>query len=1776
MLAGLALAYTFSTEQAQCQPITPATDGTDTLVTPDGNRYDIHGGKLSGDGANLFHSFDKFGLDAGQIANFLSNPDIRNILGRVTGGDASLINGLIQVTGGHSNLFLMNPAGIVFGSNASLNVPASFTATTATAIGFGTSPLQGGGWFNAAGVNNYAALVGEPSTFAFTTPQPGAIVNAGNLALGQGQNLTLLGGTVVSTGQMSAAGGQITVAAVPGENWVRLSPAGNLLNLEIQPITDTGVQGKASLPENWTLPIATLPQLLTGGDVGNATGMRVNGEGKVEISGSGITVEAGDVVGREVTGQKVTLSAKRNLTLVPVGAQGIAPQLVTTGDLNLLAGDTVLVRDSLTSPFLAQAGGNLYIQANQSIDILALNHPQTPFVSGGSLSLVSNGNISGDAHFSSGGSFSILNLSGDPGNFLSLFDPIISANGDVEFGNYTGVALKVEATGSIIGRDIEINGPDTGLAPNPNDPDVSLLTSSRALILRAGLTPLQNPSNLPQQAGDTSFVTPRTPLLQTGSIQVGNINTSNSQGDGGPVILDALGNISTGKIDAISTGTTPGKGGSVTLDAGGNITVSGNIGSWSQTSDGSDINLKAIGDISITNCPSSDVCVESFGGDINFESIQGAIKASEATFNASIGRTETPGNITLKAFGDIAIRHLWARGESGQAGNPGNITVMSQAGSIDTSAGFIDANARSGSPNNDGGDVTLMAFGDIITGEIQARGELSGGDITITSQAGKIDTSAGTTSTVSDNGKGGAIALNATGDITTGKIQARGESSGGDITITSTAGGINTSKDTLSASSANGNGGSITLITEKDIVTSTIESSVGQTFMGNPVNGNSGNITITSKAGSIDTSAGTLDSRTNNGTAGSINLMAEKDITTDAILSLLYQGATGTSGDISLTSQAGSITTLGTLDSGITFGSGGSITLKAQNDITTVDIFTRAPNNGIGDSGDISLTSLAGKIDTSAGTTSTVSDNGKGGAIAFTAAGNITTADILSNGAQGSGDIKLTTSNGNIDTIGGTLDSSSDNGNGGAIAFTAAGDIKASEIDSGSTNDSGGAINLTAGNTISISDAITLGSSGKGGGAITINTPGGVNLPASISPGGVDIIAGNETPLGNFSLPSGTTLNTSGGSISLAFADNFTLNNSVSTAGGDFSLTSPGAIALQGIVDTDGGNISVTANSINAGVIDSSSVSDNGGNVKLDSENDIQVASINAQGGTGGKGGNVDISTEQFFRATGTFTDQNGLTASLSTAGGIGDGSIIIRHDGGARLIPFDVGDATTNGTAGAITTGSGNSILPFQSFPGPYTQGDIQIITAPQPLPPPPDLPPPQPDFLSALPQADPPLPLTLQADAPPPLPIALNTNAFPVEEFFTRQYEEYLGLLSPQVLTLGEIKATLNKIEAATGEKPALVYAVFYPGTLEQETQQRLNNPIPQDSDQLQLVVVTGKGEPIFRAIPGATRANVLAMATKLRSEITNQGKLGTTSYLAPAQQIYQWLIAPIEENLQTQGIKNLAFIMDVGLRSVPLIALHDGKQFLIEKYSAGLMPSLSLTDTRYRDIKEFQILAMGASEFSDENPLPAVPFEVATITQKLWQGKSFLNDAFTLENLKAQRRQQPFGIIHLATHGQFKAGKRQDSYIRLWDRRLGLDQLRELGWNDPPVELLVLSACRTALGDKEAELGFAGLAVQAGVKSAVGSLWYVSDEATLGLMAEFYWQLQKAPIKSDALRLAQLAMIRGEVYLEGGKLHGTGQNVTLPPELAQLGDKKLSHPYYWSAFTMIGSPW
>ncbi|MEW6491497.1 MAG: filamentous hemagglutinin N-terminal domain-containing protein, partial [Cyanobacteriota bacterium] len=263
----------------QAQSITSAPDGTGTIINPNGNQIDITGGTLSGDNANLFHSFSQFGLSADQIANFVSNPNIRNILGRVTGGDASLINGLVQVTGGNSNLYLVNPAGIIFGNNAQLNVPASFTATTATGMGFGA-----GNWFNATGPNNYAALTGDPNQFAFNVSQPGSIINAGNLAVNQGQNLTLVGGNVINTGTLTTPDGTITMEAVPGSSLVRISQPGHLLSLEINPSDTSNSAGISPL---------SLPELITGSGVNQTTGVAVNEVGQAVLTSSGEVVPSG-------------------------------------------------------------------------------------------------------------------------------------------------------------------------------------------------------------------------------------------------------------------------------------------------------------------------------------------------------------------------------------------------------------------------------------------------------------------------------------------------------------------------------------------------------------------------------------------------------------------------------------------------------------------------------------------------------------------------------------------------------------------------------------------------------------------------------------------------------------------------------------------------------------------------------------------------------------------------------------------------------------------------------------------------------------------------------------------------------------------------------------------------------------------------------------------------------------------------------------------------------------------------------------------------------------------------------------------------------------------------------------------------------------------------------------------------------------------------------------------------------------------------------------------
>ncbi len=741
---------------------------------------------------------------------------------------------------------------------------------------------------------------------------------------------------------------------------------------------------------------------------------------------------------------------------------------------------------------------------------------------------------------------------------------------------------------------------------------------------------------------------------------------------------------------------------------------------------------------------------------------------------------------------------------------------------------------------------------------------------------------------------------------------------------------------------------------------------------------------------------------------------------------------------------------------------------------------------------------------------------------------------------------------------------------------------------------------------ITVAPGVTL-NSGMGNTTITLSTGAGLtnNSSRDITLGNIIArnisVENNGSSSGNINASDGTLSTSSttdnGGIISVTASGNITtaVLDSSSTAtsgnGGPITLTSSqGAITTSNLNSSgviNGGPISLNANTrITAGEIDTRGNFGIAGNVTLDPFSDVQVTSINAEGGT--RGGVVDITTSSFFRAIGTFRAANGIgNASISTIGGSRGDSITIRH-GGNGVRPFVVGDATTNGTAGAIA--SGDSTIPTgNSYLYTYRQGNIEIISVPDPSPTPSPTPTPSPSPISTPPVNSVDLVKPQEPLNSLPSPPFNDIDFLKIDNSLTGDFIQQLKLGETARITLPQAQNALQKVENATSIKPALIYAVFVPSTISpapasnssrardssgiaQSSLLRSLNPSP--SDRLELILISARGNPIRRSTK-ATRAEVLRLVKDFQKKLTARAE--HKQFLPLAQTMYQWFVAPLESDLQQQSIQNLAYIMDGGLRSIPLAALHDGKQFLIERYSVGLMPSLSLTDTRYVDVRNTSVLAMGVDKFADQqNPLPSVPLELSIISGQLWSGKSFLNDAFTLSNLKAARNSQPFGILHLATHAEYLPGEPNNSYIQLWDTRLRLDQLRQIGLNKPPVELLVLSACRTAVGDEENELGFAGLAAQAGAKTVLGSLWYVSDEGTLGLMTEFYEQLKQVPMKAEALRRTQLAMLKGEVRLRGGKLITSRGSFPLPPQLARLGDIDLSVPYYWSAFTVIGNPW
>ncbi|OUL23119.1 hypothetical protein BV375_26520 [Nostoc sp. 106C] len=299
--------------------------------------------------------------------------------------------------------------------------------------------------------------------------------------------------------------------------------------------------------------------------------------------------------------------------------------------------------------------------------------------------------------------------------------------------------------------------------------------------------------------------------------------------------------------------------------------------------------------------------------------------------------------------------------------------------------------------------------------------------------------------------------------------------------------------------------------------------------------------------------------------------------------------------------------------------------------------------------------------------------------------------------------------------------------------------------------------------------------------------------------------------------------------------------------------------------------------------------------------------------------------------------------------------------------------------------------------------------------------------------------------------------------------------------------------------------------------------------------------------------SRQEIENLASRLGEDL----KQSTASDLTRLQlkTMYNWVLRPEAKDLAASQVDTLVFVLDGVLRNIPMAALHDGQQFLVEKYSIALTPGLQLLAPRSLKQERLGVLVAGLSEArSGFTALPNVQKEVQKIESEL-PSQVLFNRNFTNSAFQNKISAVSYPIVHLATHGKFSS-QADETFILTWDDKIKVNQLSsvlrtvEISRKNS-LELLVLSACETAFGDNRSALGLAGVAVRSGARSTVATLWRVDDEATATLMSQFYDQLVQAnrtgSTKAEALRRAQLAILKNPEY---------------------------KSPYYWAPYVLLGN--
>ncbi|MBW0167484.1 MAG: CHAT domain-containing protein [Vulcanococcus sp.] len=345
------------------------------------------------------------------------------------------------------------------------------------------------------------------------------------------------------------------------------------------------------------------------------------------------------------------------------------------------------------------------------------------------------------------------------------------------------------------------------------------------------------------------------------------------------------------------------------------------------------------------------------------------------------------------------------------------------------------------------------------------------------------------------------------------------------------------------------------------------------------------------------------------------------------------------------------------------------------------------------------------------------------------------------------------------------------------------------------------------------------------------------------------------------------------------------------------------------------------------------------------------------------------------------------------------------------------------------------------------------------------------------------------------------------------------------------------------------------------------------------LDLTLMPSQGQPEGRRVD-VLRSEFANDLKQIYRQLSRQESLDVQNPQSPSRRLYSAIFSAIEPILAQQGITTLLISADRGLQAVPFAALHSGKHYFGEAFAFSLTPSLALTSLDPPLKAQGKLLAAGSAVFDGLAPLPLVPTELNQVGQSDKKDK-VLNRDFTPSTLMVQAGDHQYSRVHIATHAEFLPGGPSASRLYSGTVPIPLTDFVKLRRDreGAPLDLISFSACRTALGDADTELGFVGLALQSGARSAVGTLWYVDDVATSAYFVQMYRYLDSGVPKAEALQLTRQAFIRGLVNVQGDAVVGPGGDALirgLTPSQQRRFERGFANPYFWAGIELMGSAW